>query len=117
MFVAAIAVPDAFGSHGVLFGMAFLIVTVMHLTLYTLSARRDLGWTARVRNHLVARSPRANARAPSAGRLMMRVTQCSCHRAREAIPPQRSSRLLPKTHVTCRRSGCCSCSHSTTDPP
>jgi len=41
MFVAAIAVPDAFGGHGVLFGAAFLIVTVMHLTLYALSARRD----------------------------------------------------------------------------
>ena len=41
MFVAALAVPDAFGSHGVLFGVAFLVVTVMHLTLYALSARRD----------------------------------------------------------------------------
>ncbi|MET0939531.1 MAG: low temperature requirement protein A [Gaiellaceae bacterium] len=41
MFVAALAVPDAFGSHGVLFGVAFLIVTLMHLTLYALSARRD----------------------------------------------------------------------------
>lgn len=41
MFVAALAVPDAFGSHGVLFGVAFLIVTVMDLTLYALSARRD----------------------------------------------------------------------------
>jgi len=41
MFVAALAVPDAFGSHGVLFGVAFLIVTVMHLTLYALSARGD----------------------------------------------------------------------------
>ena len=41
MFVAALAVPDAFGSHGVLFGMAFLIVIVMQLTLYALSARRD----------------------------------------------------------------------------
>jgi low temperature requirement protein LtrA len=41
MFVAAIAVPDAFGSHGVLFGVAFLIVNVMHLTLYALSARGD----------------------------------------------------------------------------
>jgi low temperature requirement protein LtrA len=41
MFVAALAVPDAFGSHGVLFGMAFLIVNVMHLTLYALSARGD----------------------------------------------------------------------------
>lgn len=41
MFVAALAVPDAFGSHGVLFGVAFLIVTAMHLTLYALSARHD----------------------------------------------------------------------------
>jgi low temperature requirement protein LtrA len=41
MFVAALAVPDAFGSHGVVFGVAFLIVTVMHLTLYAVSARRD----------------------------------------------------------------------------
>jgi low temperature requirement protein LtrA len=41
MFVAALAVPDAFGNHGVLFGVAFLVVTAMHLTLYALSARRD----------------------------------------------------------------------------
>jgi low temperature requirement protein LtrA len=41
MFVAALAVPDAFGSHGVVFGVAFLIVTVMHLTLYALAARGD----------------------------------------------------------------------------
>jgi low temperature requirement protein LtrA len=41
MFVAALAVPDAFGSHGVLFGVAFLIVSVMHLTLYALAARGD----------------------------------------------------------------------------
>ena len=41
MFVAALAVPDAFGDHGVLFGVAFLIVNVMHLTLYALSARGD----------------------------------------------------------------------------
>jgi low temperature requirement protein LtrA len=41
MFVAALAVPDAFGSQGVLFGVAFLIVNVMHLTLYALSARGD----------------------------------------------------------------------------
>jgi low temperature requirement protein LtrA len=41
MFVAALAVPDAFGRHGVVFGVAFLIVNVMHLTLYTLAARGD----------------------------------------------------------------------------
>jgi len=41
MFVAALAVPDAFGRHGVVFGVAFLIVAVMHLTLYALGARGD----------------------------------------------------------------------------
>jgi len=41
MFVAALAVPAAFGRHGVVFGVAFLIVNVMHLTLYTLAARSD----------------------------------------------------------------------------
>jgi len=41
MFVGALAVPDAFGRHGVVFGVAFLIVTVMHLGLYALGARGD----------------------------------------------------------------------------
>jgi low temperature requirement protein LtrA len=41
MFVAALAVPDAFGSHGVVFGVAFLAVNVMQLTLYALAARGD----------------------------------------------------------------------------
>ena len=41
MFVAALAVPEVFGRHGVVFGVAFLIVTVMHLALYALSARGD----------------------------------------------------------------------------
>jgi low temperature requirement protein LtrA len=41
MFVAALAVPDAFGRHGVVFGVAFLIVNVMYLALYSLGARRD----------------------------------------------------------------------------
>ena len=41
MFVGALAVPDAFGRHGVVFGVAFLIVTVMHLALYALGARGD----------------------------------------------------------------------------
>ena len=41
MFVAALAVPEAFGRHGVVFGVCFLIVTVMHLTLYALAARDD----------------------------------------------------------------------------
>ena len=41
MFVAALAVPDAFGRHGVVFGVAFLIVNLMQLTLYALGARGD----------------------------------------------------------------------------
>jgi low temperature requirement protein LtrA len=41
MFVAALAVPDVFGRHGVVFGVAFLIVNVMYLTLYALAARGD----------------------------------------------------------------------------
>ncbi len=41
MFVAALAVPDAFGRHGVVFGIAFLIVNVMHLTLYAFTAGSD----------------------------------------------------------------------------
>jgi low temperature requirement protein LtrA len=41
MFVAALAVPEAFGNEGVVFGVAFLIVNVMHLTLYALGARGD----------------------------------------------------------------------------
>jgi low temperature requirement protein LtrA len=46
MFVAALAVPEAFGSHGVVFGLAFFVVALMQVSLYALSARargdRDL---------------------------------------------------------------------------
>jgi low temperature requirement protein LtrA len=41
MFVAALAVPEAFDRHGVVFGVAFLIVNVVWLTLYGLAARGD----------------------------------------------------------------------------
>jgi low temperature requirement protein LtrA len=41
MFIAALAVPEAFGSHGVVFGFAFLIVIVMQITLYALATRGD----------------------------------------------------------------------------
>jgi low temperature requirement protein LtrA len=41
MFVAALAVPEAFGRHGVVFGVGFFIVAVMQLALYALSARGD----------------------------------------------------------------------------
>jgi low temperature requirement protein LtrA len=41
MFVAALAVPEAFGRHGVVFGAAFFIVAVMQVALNALSARGD----------------------------------------------------------------------------
>src|SRR5215475_578507 len=41
MFVAALAVPEAFGKHGVVFGVAFLGVVVMFLALYALAAHGD----------------------------------------------------------------------------
>jgi low temperature requirement protein LtrA len=41
MFIAALAVPDVFGEHGVLFGVLFLIVRLMHVALYALAGRGD----------------------------------------------------------------------------
>jgi low temperature requirement protein LtrA len=41
MFVAALAVPQAFGHEGVVFGVSFLIVNVMQATLYALAAHGD----------------------------------------------------------------------------
>ena len=41
MFVAALAVPDAFGDDGPVFGGAFLIVTVMWAALYALGGKGD----------------------------------------------------------------------------
>src|SRR5581483_12089238 len=41
MFVAALAVPDTFGRHGVVFGVAFLIVSVTFVALYALAVRGD----------------------------------------------------------------------------
>src|SRR5262249_37138769 len=41
MFVAALAVPQAFGNHGVVFGVAFFGVVVMFLALYALAAHGD----------------------------------------------------------------------------
>ena len=38
MFIAALAVPEAFGSHGVVFGVAFLIVIVTQGALYALAS-------------------------------------------------------------------------------
>jgi low temperature requirement protein LtrA len=41
MFIAALNVPEAFGRHGVVFGVSFFIVAVMQLGLYELAARGD----------------------------------------------------------------------------
>ena len=41
MLIAALAVPEAFDEHGVIFGVAYLVVRTMHLALYSLAARGD----------------------------------------------------------------------------
>jgi len=41
MLIVALAVPEAFDEHGVVFGVAYLVVRVMHLGLYALAARGD----------------------------------------------------------------------------
>jgi low temperature requirement protein LtrA len=41
MFVAALAVPQTFGRHALIFGVAFLIVSLMHLALFALAGRGD----------------------------------------------------------------------------
>ena len=41
MLVVAIAVPNAFGADGVLFGVAYLIVRLLHLLLYAIAGKHD----------------------------------------------------------------------------
>ena len=41
MFLVALAVPNAFGTDAVLFGVAYLIVRLLNLALYTLAGLRD----------------------------------------------------------------------------
>jgi low temperature requirement protein LtrA len=41
MLIVALAVPEAFDEHGVIFGVAYLVVRAMHLALYALAARGD----------------------------------------------------------------------------
>jgi low temperature requirement protein LtrA len=41
MLVVALAVPEAFDAHGVLFGVAYLIVRLLHLQLFAIARRRD----------------------------------------------------------------------------
>jgi low temperature requirement protein LtrA len=48
MFVGALAVPEAFGDHGVLFGAAFLVVSVMQAALYALAVRDDRDFLAAI---------------------------------------------------------------------
>ncbi len=40
MLVASLAVPDAFGAYGVIFGVAYLVVRLLQVTLYALAADR-----------------------------------------------------------------------------
>src|SRR6266508_2404466 len=41
LLVVALAVPEAFESDAVLFGVAYLIVRLLHLLLYTIAGKRD----------------------------------------------------------------------------
>jgi low temperature requirement protein LtrA len=41
MLIVALAVPEAFEAHAVLFGVAYLIVRLLHLLLYAIAGRRD----------------------------------------------------------------------------
>ncbi len=41
MLVVALAVPEAFDDHGVLFGVAYLVVRAMHIALYAIAAKGD----------------------------------------------------------------------------
>jgi low temperature requirement protein LtrA len=41
MLVVALAVPEAFDAHGVLFGVAYLIVRLLQLQLYAIAGKRD----------------------------------------------------------------------------
>src|SRR6266508_6916494 len=40
MLVVALAVPSAFGADAVLFGIAYLLVRLLHLVLYAIAGRR-----------------------------------------------------------------------------
>jgi low temperature requirement protein LtrA len=41
MLVVALAVPEAFDEHGVLFGSAYFLVRVLHILLYAIAAKRE----------------------------------------------------------------------------
>jgi low temperature requirement protein LtrA len=52
MLVVALAVPDAFGEHGVLFGVAYLAVRLLQLLLYLVAAKGDPDMVAALRRLL-----------------------------------------------------------------
>jgi low temperature requirement protein LtrA len=41
LLIVALAVPEAFDDHGVLFGLAYFVVRAMHLALYAIAAKGD----------------------------------------------------------------------------
>jgi low temperature requirement protein LtrA len=41
MLLVALAVPEAFGDHGVLFGVAYLAVRLLHVVLYVIPGKQD----------------------------------------------------------------------------
>jgi len=43
MLVVSLAAPGAFGRDGVTFGVAYLVVRVLHLVLYAVAGRGDPG--------------------------------------------------------------------------
>ncbi len=49
MLLAALAVPDAFGDDALLFGLAYLVVKVLHIALYIVGTRGDADVLAAVR--------------------------------------------------------------------
>ena len=96
MLIAALAVPEAFGEHGVIFGVAYLVVRAMHIALYALAARGDhdlLGAVLRMTPSstisgvliLVRRVPR-RARAQSrCGSSRSRSTTAACSSAEARV--------------------------------
>src|SRR3712207_3246466 len=53
MLVASLAVPDAFGEYGVLFGLAYFVVRLLHVVLYALAT----GGTPETRRAILRLSP------------------------------------------------------------
>jgi low temperature requirement protein LtrA len=41
MLIVSLAVPGAFGPNGVIFGLAYLVVRLLHLVLYAIAGRGD----------------------------------------------------------------------------